>query len=948
MDSVLSISSVVDGCARGFLSLANELKKSPKFAAQVPPAAIQDEFDRFKLWTGNIAAHRKGHRSLEYRLRDAANLREDTHNVLKALSCALKDASAIVQFQRKSWDEESDSHSESDASDADGEVKGLQGDTELKQLYVNVKTTITSLMRMSIAIRKPAPHDQFAHTITMDTDKTYHEPYDVQHVQAKFGNNAPYLTERLGRAMSSRRQYLAYRERHCQKLSKGIEMLGFEDSKTEHTTNSTEATCMPTLEITGNVDDDDETLSQTSYASSVGKAIRTPHLPKEASKGEPYECPLCFSLIAIHTTAAWRRHVYQDLHPYCCTFEDFPIADRLYDSRRTWSAHELNAHRTSFQCVEGCSQTFATESKFQLHVKSHHSDLAAPAIFSALKRTSAKSALLSEQATCKLCDAIMSLRKLRKHLGQHQEQLSLFALPSLVNDDDDDNLIASDRDVSQTEDLDEDGATDISDCLEADEKTSVDREITIVSDTDDKLLGARFAQTLISSDEEQAPSPERNFEPWKILVETSQNERTDASTVMLWAKTAEPSDDEDYAGAESHFEERRLEPNSDSSKKEHKQQQLESQVSVYPPVVVPAAPSPPPDTEKEDAMLRKLNDLLLGKAEEQARKEAEARKAAEQAKFERLESLLIAQQEARTAKDKAKLQASLDSDSAATEVRKRHYEDKLALLEKLILAQKDEQLKREIAADVARKSAALSAGYEDATTPGQRENVIEAAQAVLEAATEARKERESKTAEAEGTGPVLDKALAGAEAASVELAKAKRAAEEEAIELTSSVEPKAPIKFKDAVGRKFSFPWHICKTWKGMEELIRQAFLHVDVIGPHVQQGHYDLIGPDGEIILPQFWEMMIQPGWAITMHMWPMPEPSPLPSSPPPPPPSLKSSKRPRKPKPSTFFAWAAGGSGSTSQDYMSNTPSVPPGFQRAEDIAEELPMNDASDSSS
>jgi hypothetical protein len=25
---------------------------------------------------------------------------------------------------------------------------------------------------------------------------------------------------------------------------------------------------------------------------------------------------------------------------------------------------------------------------------------------------------------------------------------------------------------------------------------------------------------------------------------------------------------------------------------------------------------------------------------------------------------------------------------------------------------------------------------------------------------------------------------------------------------------KAPIEFKDAVGRKFSFPWQLCKTWK--------------------------------------------------------------------------------------------------------------------------------------
>jgi len=60
-----------------------------------------------------------------------------------------------------------------------------------------------------------------------------------------------------------------------------------------------------------------------------------------------------------------------------------------------------------------------------------------------------------------------------------------------------------------------------------------------------------------------------------------------------------------------------------------------------------------------------------------------------------------------------------------------------------------------------------------------------------------------------------------------------------------------------------------------MEELIKQAFLHVDVIGPHVHEGHYDLVGMDGETILPQVWETTIQPDWAITMHMWPMPEPA-------------------------------------------------------------------------
>lgn len=152
-----------------------------------------------------------------------------------------------------------------------------------------------------------------------------------------------------------------------------------------------------------------------------------------------------------------------------------------------------------------------------------------------------------------------------------------------------------------------------------------------------------------------------------------------------------------------------------------------------------------------------------------------------------------------------------------------------------------------------------------------------------------------------------------------------------------------------------------------MEELIKQAFLHVDIIGPHVHQGRYDLIGPDGEIILPQVWEMMIQPDWLITMHMWPMPEPpatlletsirpkakkrqsnqnkaykttsdSKAAVSPPPPlPPSTGSqltfsplpfspSSRGRTSVPGGFFAWAAGGkaagsNGKSSKPYSTSS---------------------------
>ena len=61
-----------------------------------------------------------------------------------------------------------------------------------------------------------------------------------------------------------------------------------------------------------------------------------------------------------------------------------------------------------------------------------------------------------------------------------------------------------------------------------------------------------------------------------------------------------------------------------------------------------------------------------------------------------------------------------------------------------------------------------------------------------------------------------------------------------------------------------------------MEYLIKEAFLHVTDYGPHVANGEYDLIGPQGEIIMTHIWNIVIQPGWEITMHMWPIPEPGP------------------------------------------------------------------------
>ena len=51
--------------------------------------------------------------------------------------------------------------------------------------------------------------------------------------------------------------------------------------------------------------------------------------------------------------------------------------------------------------------------------------------------------------------------------------------------------------------------------------------------------------------------------------------------------------------------------------------------------------------------------------------------------------------------------------------------------------------------------------------------------------------------------------------------------------------------------------------------LVKQASLHVEDVGHEVEKGHYGLVDPTGNILLPSIWESSVQPGWKVTMQMW-------------------------------------------------------------------------------
>ncbi|KAF4585460.1 kinetoplast-associated protein KAP [Ophiocordyceps camponoti-floridani] len=342
----------------------------------------------------------------------------------------------------------------------------------------------------------------------------------------------------------------------------------------------------------------------------------------------------------------------------------------------------------------------------------------------------------------------------------------------------------------------------------------------------------------------------------------------------------------------------------------------------------PASPAPPKEPPvdiekiKRDAeeAARKLQEDRQKAINDQLEREAQIRKDAEESFQKRLEDARKQHEDAQKEIARAKAEADraaverIQAEKKAEEERSRLQAEEMKRAEEKAIREYEAKAK----AEEEKKKRELE----------ERIRIEEAAKAqvhaILKAEAEAKAAAEKKAAEdADRLKLIQEEAKLKAEIeakAKVEAEKeaAKKAAEDEAaakkeqeamkkrivdeakakfMEEASKNTEKGIINFKDAVGRKFNFPFALVKTWPGMEELIKQAFLHVEIIGPHVQEGHYDLTGPNGEIILPSIWEKVIQPDWNISMTMWPVEKRPPLggpkplfrgrggPAMPPPPP---------------------------------------------------------------
>lgn len=333
-DDPSSVATYVHSCLNGFQIACNSMAKAELHVkCKLPPGLINDELGRFSIWSGNVGAHRRGKGSLDYKLREASHIRDRVIELLQNLTSILQEAIDIITGERTAWEDLSDS--DSDMSDDGLQQTEEQPTTELAQLASNMAEINTCLMRLSMAIRNPAPHDQFKESTHIDV--AHFETFDIDHVRGKFPMAKEYLVVRLGKAISRRRQYLRYREQHRKRLEQGLKQLPQQHEVTapqsmprtitapSEKIESTVASSIPTVAkespSVAALDENDyyeDTLSQTSYASSTDSIarLRPPPLPEAGLDGDPFECPLCFRFTSVRQTAAWHKHVYRDLQPY--------------------------------------------------------------------------------------------------------------------------------------------------------------------------------------------------------------------------------------------------------------------------------------------------------------------------------------------------------------------------------------------------------------------------------------------------------------------------------------------------------------------------------------------------------------------------------------------------------------------------------------------------------
>ncbi|KAL2067320.1 hypothetical protein VTL71DRAFT_1744 [Oculimacula yallundae] len=452
-----------------------------------------DVLDRFRIWAANIGALQDVNMksSLEHRVRDAPKIAKQITELLDELAESLEDVHLIASHARENrtgalHESKTSLSTENLDLGKDAELNGSEDEelSEIREIYASIEDAIGNLFRFSIIIRNNTNRDRYAKASAAAITNPFNDQFDICHVEQKFPalgkSNDRWLIDRLGKAVTQRRQYLKYSRDHRDKIASEPQILGSEiglvrppvaspqmpstvlpiaRSDYSKPTSTLAPTQASTLMLTsGDVIETEieENLSQTSYATSTDEessnATITVIKLEEVSKGSKhFECPYCWQIQTARSQKAWKKHVLSDLKPYVCTFENCEL--KMFSDKHTWFTHELKDHRQEWRCYFCSHRPFKDSDDYQNHLTSSHSESFVINQFPALLEMSKKALSGLSPSDCPLCDEwevrlrsinphipaneilAVTTSQFQHHVGAHMEQLALFAIPRGYTED---------------------------------------------------------------------------------------------------------------------------------------------------------------------------------------------------------------------------------------------------------------------------------------------------------------------------------------------------------------------------------------------------------------------------------------------------------------------------------------------------------------------------------
>lgn len=334
-------------------------------------------------------------------------------------------------------------------------------EASIQQYTDEIEQIIDCLLKLVPSLQDPAPQDIYRqHASQRDASQ------DIALAAKYFPKATTELNRRLGYANWKRRQAFhhnpkphTHQSENLAKTSDGGQHQNIDPnfkSITEILETDYRAeflshrTATGNTSITGPPSINDSVFSRPNYfsirsASSISDSdqlvrLKIPKSPVTVTSDTKFEeCPYCGQEIVFGVQIAsnddWAQHVFMDLEPYLCTFDDCIRADKSYGICDDWFQHELDSHRLGkVWFCHSCALEFDEKEHIEKHLRENHMDRIDASdltdMVSLCERYSEKN--VSDQR-CPCCEHVSeSLNTLKDHIADHLEQ---FALTSIQNFD---------------------------------------------------------------------------------------------------------------------------------------------------------------------------------------------------------------------------------------------------------------------------------------------------------------------------------------------------------------------------------------------------------------------------------------------------------------------------------------------------------------------------------